>query len=133
MKELSFYRCPHCGNVIVKTVDSGVSVVCCGEPMQLLVPHTEDQGQEKHLPIVSRSCSTSSQDCTLQVRVGSTPHPMMPEHYIQWVCMEYRHGFHLMRLSASDPPCAEFCSCKEQPVAVYEYCNLHGLWKSEVR
>lgn len=133
MSQLSFYRCPHCGNVIVKTVDSGVNVVCCGEPMELLVPHTEEAGQEKHLPIVNKSCKIASQDCSLKVHIGSTPHPMTPEHHIQWVCLEHHRGFQIVRLSESDPPYAEFCSCKEKPVAVYEYCNIHGLWKSEIR
>ena len=133
MDQLSFYRCPHCGNVIVKTVDSGVPVVCCGGPMQRLVPHTEDMGQEKHLPVVGRSCRIASQNCSLTIRVGSEPHPMTPEHHIEWICLEHQDGFQLRRLSASDPPYAEFCYGKERATAVYEYCNLHGLWKTVIQ
>jgi len=133
MKELVFYRCPHCGNVIVKTVDSGVAVVCCGQPMELLVPKTSEELMEKHLPVVSRGCKIASQDCTLTVHVGSVEHPMVQEHFIQFVCLETDRGFHFAHLEPGKKPKVEFCSCKDKPVAVYEYCNLHGLWKTVVK
>lgn len=133
MKNLAFYRCPHCGNVIVKTVDSGVGVVCCGQPMELLEPKTTEEMKEKHLPVVSRNCKIASQDCTLMVQIGSMEHPMTPEHSIQFVALETEHGFCIARLEPGDKPRVEFCSCKDKPVAVYEYCNLHGLWKTAVR
>ena len=133
MKNLIFYRCPHCGNVIVKTVDSGVPVVCCGSPMQELTAQTSETGMEKHLPVVSRDCKISSQDCTLNIQVGSVEHPMTPEHHIEFICLETEKGFRIAHLSPTDRPRVEFCSCKDKPVAVYEYCNLHGLWKTEIR
>lgn len=133
MKQLVFYRCPHCGNVIVKTVDSGVEVVCCGERMQVLTPKTKEEFMEKHLPVVSRGCKVASQDCTLTVQVGSEEHPMIAEHHIQFVCLETERGFSMVHLSPGQKPKAEFCCCKDNPVAVYEYCNLHGLWKTAVK
>lgn len=133
MKKLVFYRCPHCGNVIVKTVDSGVPVICCGEPMQELVPKTSEEFMEKHLPVVSRNCKVSSQDCSLTVQVGSVEHPMVPEHSIQFVCLESQHGFRIAWLEPGMKPQVKFCNCNDNPVAVYEYCNLHGLWKTDIR
>ena len=123
--ELKFYRCAHCGNVIVKAVDSGVKVVCCGEPMEELVALTQEELREKHLPVV-----TWKDEHTLHVEVGSTLHPMLPAHHIAFICVEFENGFRLVNLT--DTPVADVCVCGETPKAVYEYCNLHGLWKTEV-
>ena len=75
-----FYKCNHCGNVVVKVVDSKVPVVCCGEKMQELVPNTVDASNEKHVPVVTRL-----DDCRIKVEVGSVAHPMVEEHHIVWV------------------------------------------------
>ena len=120
-----FFKCKHCGNVIVKTVDSGVPVVCCGEKMEELVANTVDASQEKHVPVV-----TKVDDCTIKVNVGSVEHPMTPEHHIAFIYVETKHGGQLVKLT--DKPEAVFCTCADKPVAVYEYCNLHGLWKTEL-
>ena len=72
-----FYKCPFCGNVIQKVVDSTVPVVCCGQPMQELIPGTVDASVEKHLPVV-----TKLDDNTIKVEVGSVAHPMLAEHCI---------------------------------------------------
>jgi superoxide reductase len=122
--ELKFYRCPHCGNVIVKAVDSGVKVVCCGEPMEELVALTQEELREKHLPVV-----TWKDEHTLHVEVGSTLHPMLPAHHIAFICVEFESGYRLVNLT--DTPVADVCVCGDTPKAVYEYCNLHGLWKTE--
>ena len=116
-----FFKCRHCGNVIMKMVDSKVPVVCCGEQMEELVPNTVDASGEKHLPVLTRI-----DDCTLRVEVGSTPHPMLPEHHIAFIYVDTEHGGRFVALS--DKPCAEICTCGDPVVAVYEYCNLHGLW-----
>lgn len=100
--------------------------------MEELSAHTTDTGVEKHLPVVSRGCKISSQECSLRVQVGSVEHPMTPEHYIQFICLETEHGLHLKSLEPSDAPRAEFSTPGERPIAVYEYCNLHGLWKREL-
>ncbi len=121
-----FYVCPVCGNVITKIIDSSVVPECCGQPMQELVPNTVDAAAEKHLPVVTRV-----DDCTLKVQVGSVPHPMTPEHHICFVYLETTHGGQLHYLDSTCGPDVEFCGCKDKPVAVYAYCNLHGLWKTE--
>ena len=122
-----FYKCNHCGNVIGKVVDSKVPVVCCGEKMEELVPNTVDASAEKHVPVV-----TKVDDCTIKVEVGSAPHPMTPEHHISFIYVETENGG--MRITVKDKEKAEavFCTCADKPVAVYEYCNLHGLWKTEL-
>lgn len=118
-----FFVCRHCGNVIEKTVDSGVSVVCCGEPMQELVANSVDANREKHVPAVERV-----DEATLKVTVGSIPHPMVPVHHIVFIYLATERGG--VRVDLTDKPEAVFCTCREKPVAVYEYCNLHGLWKT---
>ncbi|MBO5771175.1 MAG: desulfoferrodoxin [Alistipes sp.] len=125
MSAVKFYKCPHCGNVVVKFVDKGVKVVCCGQPMQELVPNTEDASGEKHVPVVTRI-----DECKIKVEVGSVPHPMLPEHHIAFIYVETENGG--MRIDLKDKPEAEFCVAADKPIAVYEYCNLHGLWSSPI-
>ncbi|MBE6306326.1 MAG: desulfoferrodoxin [Bacteroidaceae bacterium] len=120
-----FFKCRHCGNVIGKVVDSNVPVVCCGEEMHLLVPNTEDASNEKHVPVVTRI-----DDCTIKVEVGSVAHPMLPEHHIAFIYVQTEDGG--IRVGLKDKPEALICTCNSKPIAVYEYCNLHGLWKTEL-
>lgn len=120
-----FFRCRHCGNVVMKVVDRRVPVVCCGEKMEELVPNTVDASNEKHVPKV-----TFVDECTMKVEVGSVPHPMTPEHHICFIYVETENGG--MRIDLKDVPEAMFCTCNDKPIAVYEYCNLHGLWKVEL-
>lgn len=120
-----FYRCRHCGNVVEKLVDSKVPVVCCGEKMEELIPNTVDASNEKHVPVVTRL-----NDCRIKVEVGSMPHPMVPEHYIAFIYVETENGG--IKVNLKDKPEAEICTCSDKPIAVYEYCNLHGLWKTEL-
>lgn len=120
-----FYKCRHCGNVIEKVVDSKVPVVCCGEKMEELVPNTVEASGEKHIPVV-----TKLDDNTIKVEVGSVPHPMLPEHHIAFIYVETTRGG--IRVNLTDKPEAVVCTCTDKPVAVYEYCNLHGLWKTEL-
>ena len=120
-----FYKCNHCGNVIEKVVDSKVPVVCCGEKMEELIPNTVDASNEKHVPVVTRLY-----DCRIKVEVGSVAHPMTPEHHISFIYVETENGG--IRVNLKDKPEAVICVCHDKPVAVYEYCNLHGLWKTEL-
>ena len=123
--ELKFFRCNHCGNIIVKIKDSSVPVVCCGENMQELVPGTTDAAVEKHLPVYEVNGSSVS------VTVGSVLHPMLPEHSINWICLQTNKGFQLKYLNPGEEPKAVFAlAAGEKVAAVYEYCNLHGLWKA---
>ncbi|MBQ1973075.1 MAG: desulfoferrodoxin [Paraprevotella sp.] len=120
-----FYKCRHCGNVIMKLVDSNVPVVCCGEQMECLRPNTIDASVEKHVPIVTRL-----DDCRIKIDVGSNPHPMLPEHHIAFIYVETESGG--IRVDLDDKPEAIVCVCSSKPIAVYEYCNLHGLWKTDL-
>jgi superoxide reductase len=124
MKTL-FFRCKVCGNVIVKVIDSGAIPSCCNEQMESLNPNLIEKGQEKHVPVV-----TKVDECTIKVEVGSVAHPMAPEHHISFIYVETENGGIIAHLK--DKPEATFCICNDKPVAVYEYCNLHGLWKVEL-
>lgn len=120
-----FYKCAHCGNVIVKMVDSGVPVVCCGQKMEELIPNTVDASGEKHVPVV-----TWMDEHHLKVEVGSVHHPMLPEHHIAFIYVETKRGG--IRVDLKDEPISVVYVGNEKPVAVYEYCNLHGLWKTDL-
>lgn len=125
MKDLKFYRCAHCGNVIVKVIDSNVPVICCGEPMKELIPNTSDGAGEKHVPVVTINGGH------VHVAVGEVLHPMIPAHWIQLIVVETDKGFLVRELAPTDTPVAEFILNEgEKALAVYEYCNLHGLWKT---
>ena len=124
---VKFYKCPHCGNVIVKCVDGGVTPVCCGQEMKELNPRAMDGAAEKHVPQV-----TKIDECTLKVEVGSVPHPMTPEHHIAFIFAETADGGQLVCFFFDDTAAAEIYTCKHPVVAVYEYCNLHGLWVKEL-
>ncbi len=124
MKTL-FFICPICGNVIHKLSDSGVVPVCCGKPMQVLEPNTVDAAVEKHVPAVY-----CVDDCLFRVDVGSAPHPMSLDHFIRWIYVETKNGAQLRYLKPSDAPSAYFYCGSDKPLAVYVYCNLHGLWKT---
>ncbi len=123
-----FYKCNHCGNVITKVVDSKVPVVCCGEKMAELVPNTVDASNEKHVPVVTLLGNENG--CyKIKVEVGSVAHPMLPEHHIEFIYVETENGG--VHVDLKDKPEAVICT-ESKPVAVYEYCNLHGLWKTEL-
>lgn len=120
-----FYRCRHCGNVIQKYVDSKVEVVCCGEKMQELVPNTVEASVEKHLPVITRL-----NESYIKIEVGSTEHPMLPEHHIDFIYLEFHDGGLFIKLKGQNKAETVVGLCHGMPVAVYEYCNIHGLWKS---
>ena len=123
-----FFLCTTCGNVVVKVVDSGVNLVCCGKEMQELVPGTVDASKEKHLPVVEHIDAT-----TVKVKVGEQPHPMTPEHQIRFIYLETENGGQIKFLDPKGPAEAVFCECCDKPVAVYEFCNLHGLWRTDIK
>lgn len=125
-KEPKFFICKHCGNVVTLIHESGAPLSCCGEKMTQIVPNTVDAVVEKHVPAVTVDGDKIS------VVVGSVEHPMVPEHFIQWICLETDKGTQIKYLTPDDKPKAVFKVEDETPVAVYEYCNLHGLWKKEI-
>lgn len=122
---VSFYRCEICGNLVGMIKDGGGQLVCCDKPMTELKPNTTDASKEKHVPAAVREGGK------IVVQVGSAPHPMTPEHYIEWIAVISDTGTERISLSPSDEPKAVFC---DRPNAeVYAYCNLHGLWKAEIK
>ena len=120
-----FYKCETCGNVVVKLVDSKIPVMCCGKKMEELVPNTVDASGEKHLPVV-----TMLDDKRMKVEVGSVAHPMETEHHIAFIYVELENGG--IKVDLKDKPETIVYLGDEKPLAVYEYCNLHGLWKTEL-
>ena len=120
-----FYICKHCGNIVAMIRDCGVPVKCCGENMQEIVPGTTDAAQEKHVPV------WRTEGSQVTVSVGAVEHPMTPEHYIEWICLQTKQGSQHKKLEPSDKPQACFALCEGDTVeAVYAFCNLHSLWKA---
>lgn len=120
-----FFRCPICGNFVESIVDSGVSMICCGQEMEEVEANTQENvALEKHIPEVK------IEGRKVVVKVGAVTHPMLPEHYIQWIHLETNLGIRRTRLEPGQEPVATFCLVEgEVAKAVYELCNLHGLWK----
>ncbi len=122
-----FFVCKHCGNMIGLLHDAGVPMMCCGEKMVELVPNTTDAAQEKHVPVATVEGNK------VVVNVGSVDHPMVAEHWIQWVYLETDKGGHRKVLNHGEKPNVVFALTEdEKPLAVYEYCNLHGLWVAKL-
>ena len=127
MSETKFFICEHCGNIIGKIHDTGVPVVCCGQKMTQLIPGTVDASLEKHVPV------PTVEGNTVKVEIGAVAHPMVEEHYITWVYLQTTTGGQRKNLQPGQAPVATFAlTPDEKPVAVYEYCNLHGLWKADI-
>lgn len=126
MKEQKFFRCSHCGNLVGLINNAGVPLICCGEPMEELIPNTVEAASEKHIPEVS------SHGRLVHAKVGSVPHPMTEEHHIEFVYLQTERGG--QRRSFTPPEAAEamFVLDNDKPLEVFAYCNLHGLWKADV-
>lgn len=124
--EQRFFICKHCGNMVGMIHSSGVAMVCCGEEMTELIPNTVDASGEKHVPVIK------IEDKKVTVEIGSVPHPMVEEHYIEWVYLLTSEGGQRKCLSPGDDPVVTFAIDTEKVIAAFEYCNIHGLWKAEV-
>lgn len=124
---MKFYVCKHCKNLVTLLHESGVPMMCCGEKMTELVPGTSDGAFEKHVPAVSVDGNT------VTVKVGEVEHPMLENHYIQWVVLETKKGAQIHYLKPGEKPETVFALAEgDEAIAAYEYCNLHGLWKKEL-
>jgi len=159
MKNGLFYRCEKCGNLITIVLSGGGDLICCGQPMTLLVANSVDASKEKHLPVVLKN------NGNLDVTIGSVLHPMTPEHYIEWIALITEGKMEIIYLKPGDEPKAHFLysvssekkvvvysdnddepvlNCEGSPcsfsyneliedaVSVYAYCNLHGLWQTTI-
>ncbi len=122
---MKYLKCETCGNIMEVINESGIPVICCGQKMTELIPGLSDGAQEKHVPV-----AVVNED-EVVVMIGAVEHPMVEEHYIQWIAIETTNGSQRRKLDYTDKPRAEFKLAKgEELVAVYEYCNIHGLWKA---
>ena len=121
-----FYVCRHSGKRIGGMHDAGVPSIGWGEKREELVPNTVEASGEKHVPQVTVA------DGIVKVDVGSVAHPMTPEHSIQWVYVKTEKGGQRKNLQPGEAPTVSFSLADDKPVAVYAYCNLHGLWMTEV-
>ena len=126
MIENKFYICEHCGNLVGLIKDAGVPIICCGQKMTKLEPNVVEASEEKHIPVVAVA------ENVVNVVIGSVLHPMAEEHHIAWVYLQTDKGGHRRILKAGEEPIAKFILADEKPLAVYAYCNLHGLWKTEI-
>jgi len=125
--DLKFFICKHCGNLAELIDNKGIPMMCCGKKMTELFPNTVEASTEKHLPTVTVSGDSIS------VEVGSVPHPMEEAHHIAFVYVQTERGGQRKFLKASEEPHLTFCFADDQPLAVFAYCNLHGLWKTEIK
>jgi len=117
------YRCNICGNIVEVLHAGAGQLVCCGQPMELLEENTVDASKEKHVPVVEKTKNG------IKVKVGSVPHPMEEEHYIEWIEVIADSAVYRKFLKPADEPEADF-DIKAENIEAREYCNLHGLWKS---
>jgi len=118
------YKCNVCGNIVEVLIVGGGDLVCCSQQMELLTEKTEDEGNEKHVPVIEKTVEG------VKVKVGDVAHPMQEEHYIQWIEVGVDGGTYRKYLEPGMEPEATFDSVKAE-VTAREYCNVHGLWKSK--
>lgn len=124
---MKFYKCAKCGKIIGMVKNSACPTMCCGEPMEEMIANTTDAATEKHVPVVQVEGNA------VTVCVGEVEHPMMEEHFIQWIALETTEGAQRKELKPGEKPMRSFALAEgEKVIAAYEYCNLHGLWKKEV-
>jgi len=147
--ERKFFKCQHCGNIVSHLQNAGAGVFCCGEMMQEIKPNTTDAAKEKHVPSVIREeaglsqlsgdvvqkrtifdTNTEYEVNILTVSVGSVPHPMTEEHHIAWIVAADGARTQRVALTSTQAPSADFF-VSDDPVTVYAYCNLHGLWEAQ--
>jgi superoxide reductase len=123
-KRLQVYKCDVCGNIVEVLHEGAGQLVCCGAPMKLFEENKTDAATEKHVPVIEKV------ENGYKVTVGSVPHPMEGEHYIEWI--QLIADGHACRhfLKPGDPPEA-FFEVTADKVKAREYCNIHGLWSKE--
>ena len=121
---MKFLKCKHCGNIIELVDEKQPNIICCGELMEEMVPGSVDAAFEKHVPVIEES------EGKVVVKVGEVAHPMLPEHFIEWIVVHTDQGVYRKHLKPGQLPMAEFALLDNEIVfSAYAYCNLHGLWK----
>ena len=121
---MEFYKCSICGKIVAMVKEGVPDTVCCGKPMARLIPNTSDGAGEKHVPVAE------VEGDMVTVKVGAVEHPMLEAHHIEWIALETTSGNQRKMLKPLEKPEAKFALLPGEKVkAVYEYCNLHGLWR----
>ncbi len=123
-KKTEIYKCEICGNMVEVVHEGGGTLVCCGQPMTLMAEKTEDEGQEKHVPVIEET------EKGILVKVGSVPHPMEQKHHIEWIEIVANNRSYRKFLMPGDKPEAEFEIKYGVGIVAKEYCNIHGLWRN---
>lgn len=122
---MKLYKCKKCGQIVMKVEEKPCGIFCCGEEMEEMIPNTVDAAVEKHVPVYE------VKDNRVYVKVGSEEHVMTEEHHIAWILLKTNRGIMLRKLDLDKGPTMVFTMCEKEVVEeVYEYCNLHGLWKA---
>ena len=121
--KMGIYKCAGCGNIVEVLHDGGGDMVCCGQPMTLLVENTTDASREKHVPVIEKT------GMGYKIKIGSIPHPMEEKHYIEWIELIADGKSYRQFLMPGQPPEAEFCVAADR-ITARELCNIHGLWKA---
>jgi len=124
-EKLQVYKCELCGNIVLVLHDGPGDLVCCDKPMILLKEKTQEQGNEKHMPVVEKI------DQGIRVKVGSVPHPMEEKHYIEWIELTTKDGQIRKFLKPGEAPEA-FFELKADVLGARAYCNIHGLWSAKL-
>ena len=122
-EKLQIYKCEVCGNIVEMLHAGAGQMVCCGQPMTLFKENTTDAAKEKHVPVIERTAEG------FKVKVGSVPHPMDQNHYIEWIEVIADGKAYRQFLNPGESAEASF-AIKAEKVVAREYCNLHGLWKA---
>lgn len=123
---MKFLKCRHCGKIIAVVNERNVPTICCGEPMSEMIPNTSDGAFEKHVPVYE------VKDNVVTVTVGEVKHPMMENHYIEWIAIETNFGNQRKVLKPGEEPVVKFALLEgEKVIRVVEHCNLHGLYATK--
>jgi len=121
------YKCNICGNIVEILHTGAGELVCCNQPMQLMTEKKSDEGLEKHVPVIEKTNNT------IKISVGSIAHPMINEHYIEWIELLIKGQIIRKELKANQDPQATFNikTTGNESIKARAYCNLHGLWVSK--
>ena len=123
-EKVKFYKCPICGNIIELIEGNAISIICCGQKISELTANTVDASVEKHVPTYEKN------DTEIVVKVGEIEHPMEEKHYIMWIAQVTDNSITRVELKPNEKPIARFPYVKGS--VLYAYCNIHGLWKTNI-
>jgi superoxide reductase len=121
-KRIEIYKCEACGNIVEVLHGGDGELVCCGEPMKLMVENKVDAAKEKHVPVIEKISGG------VKVKIGSVAHPMEDKHYIEWIEIIADGKAYRQFLKSGEKPEASFQVTADK-IQAREFCNLHGLWK----